>query len=370
MGSVGNYIFLETLLLFIFIFCGFGISKGRKDQFWIYSSIAIISYSLIKGLRYGRGPDYLWYKLQYENMDLAEKKELGFRFINEILSALDIPYYGAFILYSFVLIVAVMMLLKHYREIAMYALPIFFIVTGSYWATAAIRQYLAMAFILIAFLYLMKDHIWKCLGFMLIGILIHTASFIFLPFFLLFYYIKIPIKSPYPLIALYLIVFFMWKIEYWSEYVILFDALSLDKDVKFSGYLNNAEFWFTDAGSDGNIASITLLFRRLLSNVILIYFGVKYLNRIHNFRLPFFLFYLSIIILKVSGDIELPMRIGLGFNTFEMFVAGVVLSETKKTDIYTFCAMFFLIINYGYNWIAPLLSATPETSMFIWDIIH
>ncbi|WP_313608488.1 EpsG family protein [Dysgonomonas sp.] len=338
MGSVGNYIFLETLLLFIFIFCGFGISKGRKDQFWIYSSIVIISYSLIKGLRYGRGPDYLWYKLQYENMDLAEKKELGFRFVNEILSALDIPYYGAFILYSFVLIVAVMMLLKNYREIAMYALPIFFIVTGSYWATAAIRQYLAMAFILIAFLYLMKDHIWKCLGFMLIGILIHTASFIFLPFFLLFYYIKIPIKSP--------------------------------KDVKFSGYLNNAEFWFTDAGSDGNIASITLLFRRLLSNVILIYFGVKYLNRIQNFRLPFFLFYLSIIILKVSGDIELPMRIGLGFNTFEMFVAGVVLSETKKTDIYTFCAMFFLIINYGYNWIAPLLSATPETSMFIWDIIH
>jgi hypothetical protein len=181
MGSVSVYIFLESLLLVIFIFCGYGISKGRENRFWFFGWIAVISYSLIQGLRYDRGVDYAGYKYKYENIEQITDKEWLFTKINEFLNFLGVPYYGAFIFYSFVLILSVLVLLKSYREIAMYALPIFFITTMPQ-SENLVRQFLAVPFVYFAVSFLMKDNLWKFLFFMLIGFLIHSSGVVLLPF--------------------------------------------------------------------------------------------------------------------------------------------------------------------------------------------
>lgn len=364
-GLGDTYIFLEILLLFIITCCGFGISKCKKHQFWIFAILAILSYSLIQGLRYDRGPDYMWYKFQYEHFKIVDQ-DIGFTFINQILNILHIPYYGAFIFYSFLLILSVIILLKNNREIAIYALPIFFI-TINLWAEAMIRQYVGLSFTILSFSYLLRGKLWKFYIFILIGALVHASTLVIFPFFLLFYYIKIPIKSPYIFIILYLIISFVWKISYWGDYAMLLNGLDVGHE-KFNQYTSNAEHWFTEDNSTGYVMSKALFLRQLLSRIILIYFGIKLLNKVHNFQIPFFLFFISIIILHMGGDIEVIHRIGCSFNIFEFFVAAMVLYKTKRNNLFVKGAMLFLIINYTYGFIAGILYRVDIRSYkFIWD---
>ncbi len=368
MGSANTYIILELFLFFLFIFCGYGISKGEKNTFWLFGWIAIIPYSLIKGLRYDRGVDYVWYMYQYEHPGEIDQ-DIGFTIINQTLNSLGVPYYGAFVFYSFVLILSVIILLKHFRELAIYVLPVFLVITTPQ-SDNLIRQYFGFSFVFLSFLFLMKDQLWKCLAFMVISALVHSSSLMLFPFFLVFYYVKIPVRSPYLFLILYLLVFLFWKVEYWGDYAALLDGLDVGVG-NFNRYTENAEHWFTDESSlgDGKAYSTILLFRKLLSQIILIYFGTKLLDSIRGFQVPFFLFYISVIILQMAGDIEIIRRIGVSFKIFEMYVAGVVLYYTKQCNLFTKGAMWFLIINYVYDFIAKLLySSNLGDYLFIWDI--
>ncbi|WP_029903689.1 EpsG family protein [Prevotella sp. 10(H)] len=367
-GSVNIYIILKLFLLFTFICCGYGISKGKKEHYWLYSGIAILFYSIIQGLRYGRGVDYLHYKFQYEHIEVyTDYREWGFVILNKFFNVLDLPYYIVFVFYSFILVLSLFILLKQYREIAVYFLPIFLIVTIGH-SENLIRQYIGFSFVYLSFLFLMKDRLWKCFLFIFIGFLFHSSCVVLLPFFLLFKYIKIPFKSPYLLIAIYLVVFFFWKIEYWKDYIIYLQFLDSGGGGQFSAYIENAERWFSEEGSLGVSQSIIFIFRELVSRVILIYWGAKLLDKNHRFQIPFFLFYISVIALRMAFDIEIIFRIAHWFSFFEIFVAGFVLTYTERNTIITKCAMWFLIFHYMYSYISPFLSVGSQDCMFVWDV--
>ena len=371
MESVTQYIILKILLLIILVISGYGISKGNKRYFWFYALLSIVSYTVIQGLRYDRGVDYKHYMRAYIDPQVVDRdREWFFAFINKVLSEwLGLPYYGAFLFYSFLLILAVVLVLKKYRKIALYALPIFLLTTIDQ-SENLIRQFLAVPFVYLSFLYLMKDK-WKiCLVYFFLAFSIHSSCVILLPFLLLLYYIKLPIFSSIWLLVAYLAIALFWKIDYWGGFVDIVGSLSNEQ---FSVYTENAKRWFTAEGSLSALqgregASLISIIRRVLMNSIIIYFGYEIIKKYPKFQLPFFLYYISVIILTMAFDIELIVRVGRWFYIFEMFVAGFVLVYTPRKNGFVKCTLLFVCVNYLYSYVADVVRVIPENSLFVWNL--
>ncbi|MGC3978510.1 MAG: EpsG family protein [Paludibacteraceae bacterium] len=371
MSVVTQYTVLKILLLLIFIISGYGISRGSRQHYWYYSLPAIVSYTIIQGLRYARGVDYLSYKFSYEHFD-RESRGTVFKLINQFLNdVIGLPYYGAFMFYGFLLILAVILIFRRYRKIALFALPIF-LITTILQSENLIRQFLAVAFIYLSFYELMGDR-WKTsLVYFILGYLIHASCLILLPFFVLFHYVKIPKFSPWWLIGAYLLIVIFWKISYWGNATTYLNALNLDG--QFSSYTQDAERWFTAEGSlsarqeRNSTISMIAIVRESLMNCIIIYFGYKLIRSYPKLQLPFFLYYLSVILLQMAFDIEAIVRIGRWFYIFEMFIAGFVLTYTPRKNNYIRYALIFICINYTYDFISHFLTdLQPYQCGFIWN---
>ena len=119
MGDLFTFWILRIFLLLVFVVCGFGISYDKKSRFCVYSLVSGLCYSLIQGLRYARGVDYMHYKFDMEGHWFVDNYEVGYRFIVIFLSQwLHLPYWGCFICYSALLIFAVLLVLKRIPQMA------------------------------------------------------------------------------------------------------------------------------------------------------------------------------------------------------------------------------------------------------------
>ena len=125
-----QFFLLQNTLLVIFIIVGFWCSK-RKNVYPIIV-IAILLYTIIEGLRFGRGIDYnLYYDVydQIENSSLETNHEVLFISLCKLLIFLGIPYQGFILLCSFILITCGISFLKKHSEVLLYSLPLFFLVS-------------------------------------------------------------------------------------------------------------------------------------------------------------------------------------------------------------------------------------------------
>ena len=61
-------LFISLIVYGRYVFQNRRLSSTKRKIYWKYSLFPLILYTLIEGLRYGRGRDYLWYKYQYENI--------------------------------------------------------------------------------------------------------------------------------------------------------------------------------------------------------------------------------------------------------------------------------------------------------------
>ena len=62
--NIGDPIFmwiLNTILMFVLIYSGYGITYKNKSKFRSYAGLSLLFYSLIEGLRWMRGVDYFHY---------------------------------------------------------------------------------------------------------------------------------------------------------------------------------------------------------------------------------------------------------------------------------------------------------------------
>ena len=137
---------LRLLVLLSLFYSGYLITYKDKngDFYWKYSSIGIIVYSLIEGLRWNRGIDYLHYYQDITGALFTDYDETVYVWWTEFFKFTGLPYWMAFVFYSFLLIHGFCFLLKKFKKGAIWALPLFFIITvGS--SENLVRQFLAMA---------------------------------------------------------------------------------------------------------------------------------------------------------------------------------------------------------------------------------
>lgn len=170
---------VDHFLLFGILFCIFGYfalipqSKINK-HYWAYAIFPIIAYSLIVGMRYGWGPDYLFYKWRFEHPFGYGREDYGFGTLNEILNSIGFNYVGGFITYSFIFVVASYLLISSFKE---NKYMIAFLVPSTIMISAfIIRQSVAEAFIMISlFFFNKKKYLWA-IAFAIVAASMHKAD--------------------------------------------------------------------------------------------------------------------------------------------------------------------------------------------------
>ena len=149
LNQTGDPILFWVLRLVVFLtllYSGYLITYKDDDEksYWKYSSIGIIVYSLVEGLRWNRGVDYPHYYQDITGKLFTDYSETVYVWWTELFKFTGLPFWVAFIFYSFLFIHGFYFLLKKFKKQAVWALPLFFIITvGS--SENLIRQYLAVS---------------------------------------------------------------------------------------------------------------------------------------------------------------------------------------------------------------------------------
>ena len=186
------YDILLVLMLALLYWAGNNLQKSNTKILSMAGIVAIIAYTLNEGLRFGRGIDYNLYWQAY--MDFARgwdaHQNIGFIFIQKCFLFFNLPYQALVMFMSFMFILGTLFIMKHYRTVIVYALPLWTLFSKSA-VENMVRWYLAFSFVMIGLSFLMsneKQSKLKYLLFCFIGCTIHYAMFpIPITFYLLYF---------------------------------------------------------------------------------------------------------------------------------------------------------------------------------------
>lgn len=381
-ASVGDPILFWVLRLVVLLslfLSGYLISykdKSGKD-YWKYSSIGIIVYSLVEGLRWNRGVDYPHYYQDITGKLFQDYSEVVYLWWTDIFKFSGLPFWVGFIFYSFLLIWGFCFLVKNFKKQAVWALPLFFIITvGS--SENLIRQFLAVAMFEFSLFYLWKKDLWKCAIFAILTLQIHNSVIIMVMGVLFVQYIHFDkkIKSGYLMVAVYLFFYYFWNPSYLAPITSWLSTISVDDSSRVSLYLNDADFWFSDESSLSNrlgfVSKAASMFSKTISLVttcIVIKYGFDLTKQYEKFRIAYWFAYLSYIlwIFSNNGDFEIWSRISTMFNLLiPLLVAGIITDlSLKKVEKYVICSFFG--IYFLYNSFFSMWGQSILGSAFVWD---
>ena len=366
-----DHIVLFTLLFAVFFFITKWNQKFLNKHFWAIASVPILAYSLVLGCRYGWGHDYLWYKRRFENPYWYADEDPGFRILNLFLQDIGFNYVGAFIFYSFVLIVGAYVLVRDYKE-NKYMLALFLPATLLF-STFPIRQAVAHAFVFLGFHFLNKRK-WIWSVFMIVCMYsIHPSSIITFAVCSALFFV---VKKPFPyqiLIPIYIVV--TVAADIFSAYFFnFFSNISsyLVLDNKFQNYLDKSEIWFGTEGMNEDWEQGTLaLFLSMAFHTSMIYIGgiaLKY--RPNNLVVYFYngmivgllllrLFFTLEILKRIANPFVLLYFIPTGYaisficdNTYKLTKKEKLLCRFSVTSILIYLVLYwgrFILQSPGYK---------------------
>ena len=381
-NTIGDPLIFWVLRLVVFLsllYSGYLISSKDKDgkSFWKFSSIGIIVYSFVEGLRWNRGVDYPHYYQDLTGKLFTDYSEYVYVWWTELFKFTGLPYWIAFIFYSFLLIHGFCCLMKHFKKQAIWALPLFFIITvGS--SQNLIRQFLAVSMFEYA-LYLFREKKYvKSIVFVILTIQTHNSVLLTIAFALFVHFVHFDkkIKTGYLLVTIYLFLYYFWDPSCLTPITSWMSTLSLGDSSNMSGYLENAEFWFSDESSLserlGYVSKVASLFSSTISLVttcIIIKYGYDLAQKNERYRVSYWFSFLSYIfyIFSNNGDFEIWKRLSVMFQLLlPIIIAGFItelsLKKVEKYCVYIFCGVYFL-----YNAFFSLLGQSIMGSAFLWD---
>lgn len=375
LGNIEVYWGLKLFLILILTYSGYIITKynGETKTFRFATSISIILYSLIEGLRWNRGVDYYNYYLEltggfYER----ENSELLYQLIIDICSSL-FPYWLVFIGYSFLFIYSYTLIIKHFPKTAVWSFPLFFLITEA-GAENLIRQFIGISFFLLAFNAYLQKRFKTMLLFLLAIPLIHLSGIFVIIVFLLITLLDIEkrMQKPWLLILIYLVLYMTWDTSYLSGFAESLGSININSDVGMGRYVENADRWFTEEGSisalNNSLSSSTAtIIIQFSLNIITIYYGFYLCKKDKKLSIPFWFVYLSIILKVIGGDIELYNRFANWLYYFLPIILGGIICSLRKTKIEQSCIIIIFFFAYIYPLIMSIGKMPFAGCAFVWD---
>lgn len=381
-GDPAIYWTFYVLLTLILAFCGWGISKDdeKQSQFNKYAWIAGISYSLIEGLRWLRGADYYHYYMDLDTNFKARvctpDPEPLYEWWVNLFHMTGLHPSIAFIIYSALLIFGVLLIFKSYPKAALWGLPLFFLMTNSQ-TENIIRQTLATSFLIFAYVAYLNEKKKLMFAMLCVIPLIHSSGLFGVALFLIFTYIKVPLKQPWILVALFLFAYYFWNPDWFQGFADYLSKLNLGDDVKGQGYLDNTDRWFTSEGSITNVlgkkaVQLSMLYVSInfLVNLFIVLFGFYACKDDQKLQTVYYFAYIALIIQTIAGDIEIFTRFSNWTNLLTPILVGVMFAKIKLPQIKNLQVVIYIVfaINYIFYGLIRSIGSLPYAGCgFIWD---
>lgn len=381
-GDPAIYWTFYVLLTLILAFCGWGISKDdeKQSQFNKYAWIAGISYSLIEGLRWLRGADYYHYYMDLDTNFKARvctpDPEPLYEWWVNLFHMTGLHPSIAFIIYSALLIFGVLLIFKSYPKAALWGLPLFFLMTNSQ-TENIIRQTLATSFLIFAYVAYLNEKKKLMFAMLCVVPLIHSAGLFGVALFLVFTYVKVPLKQPWILVALFLFAYYFWNPDWFQGFADYLSKLNFGDDVKGQGYLDNSDRWFTSEGSITNVlgkkaVQLSMLYVSInfLVNLFIVLFGFYACKDDRKLQTVYYFAYIALIIQTIAGDIEIFTRFSYWTNLLTPILVGVMFAKIKLPQIKNLQVVIYVVfaINYIFYGLIRSIGSLPYAGCgFIWD---
>lgn len=243
---------LISLFLIFIIYSRLVVSKEEKSiykrNYWTYAIFPIIAFSLIEGLRYARGVDYIGYVYTYlQSLDPKVENEPLFMLLNKGMLLMDFPYCIAFVVYSLFWIIGVLHLCENFRYLLCWCIP-FALIASIPSMENLVRQFVSLSFVMISLSFLLKEKYAMSCFWAVVSFGFHLSSVIVVVIMYIVYIIGkndcFKLKS---LIIVYLFFFLVFDVSFLDTLMLNVLPLLDLGDLKFSGYIENADKWFTSS---------------------------------------------------------------------------------------------------------------------------
>lgn len=368
----------DILLAFmVFILYRAGISLRHNGEILSPAGLsAIIVFTINEGLRFGRGIDYNLYGMSYDDLAKGADSDWdsSFLIIAKILIEMGIPWQGYVILMSGIFIVATVILLKIYKEVLPFALPLFVFYSMSV-VENLMRWCFAFSLVMIGLAILLNDRCSKKeIKYLLFGVLACTIHLAFAPIPIVFYllmYCRSPLLSPLYTLALYFGIAIFFQTDFMLQFVDIANNLSMISG-RFEGYGNKAEYWLTGgfAGTTNHSSLPGVL--EIIFYCCIVILGYKTIkNAEQKYIYAYNLFLVGLLINPIALQIELVARYDYVFFFFRaVIIACIIESEfvRRNMKIRSAVVMLFLIsfLNTGRRALyAPF--KYPDHYLYIWN---
>lgn len=391
------YDFLNLFLFGIMIYEGKMVSKGKF--YWKYCIWAILFFTLIEGVRYGRGVDYMHYIDVYK-YDM-EKEQVLFTSFNDVLKSIGISPELSFMVYAFPFICGAMTMMKPMKKYAMYMFPLFLMSIISM-HEAFIRQVLAMSFI---FMYIVelnsiigdllnkkiKIKIKRLLPLAFLAVIAYSIHSIAILGIFVITMAMIFLRRPLPWIYIIPILligkFYVSKSFDFSYLNSILSFVGSTSD-KFSGYTENADIWFSaDALDNAYSRNMSIEILETFGCCALIYLGYKLFQnvlkdkercskRVANVSLGinaelyvslYNVFIIGTLILQTFYNLELARRVAHCWDIYWFVPMALVLYYRNSKLFNSFDKILMLGFFYWAWEYIRFLFVWKDTPMFIWD---
>ncbi len=383
------YIFVNIFLLLTMWYAGYKISRGHG--YWFYAIVVIIAFTIVEGIRYGRGVDYMHY-LQVIKYNLEETQVI-FSFFNQMLKRIGIPTEYFFMFYAFFFITGAMIFLKPMKKYAMYIFP-FFLISIISLHEAFIRQFLAMSFIFVYVFVLnriltrniSKKNIFLLIFLFVIAESIHSISGVTLfAITLIFIFFKKPFPWQLTIPTLLIGKFCLGTFFDWN-YLNSFLGFLSTTDEKFAMYVENSDRWFSSAAINVKYTrNIIIQFLEIFACSSVFYLGNKVCKLLNGMQLSstkrylsatlnhiytvfFNIFVLGYLVLESFYNFEIVRRVAYGWSIY-WFIPVSLLLYYKNNHIFTKKDRFLMLSILFWGWeYYRFLFIWSQRPLFLWDI--
>lgn len=373
------YIFLNLVMLLVFIISGKCIHKDKK-HFWKYAIWPVIVFTLVLGLRLNRGNDYIHY-MQVYLYDLVDDQVL-FTAFNHFLKSLGTGPHWIFIWYSGAFILGAMFFLEKLREYASFILPLFLIAFTSF-SEYMIRQAFGYSFVFLFIAFMFSEDMprykrWVCMAFSFwLASNIHSANAITCIISMgLYYFVSSPIKPMYS-IPLYLVATFYLQKHFDFSYLNGILSFLGDQNDKFSSYTENADNWFSDDAKNAIYDRKPVIkILQTMGDCSLMYLSYICIKLKPNRQFSFFhnTFTIGAIVTQCFYSLEILRRMGdimywyWAFPlAYYLFHAKYVLRKLVSKEHLLKCLSLALLF-YGYEYLKYLFLRVDNMYKFLWDM--
>ena len=378
-----DYVLLLILLFLIFIiYSRLVVSKEEKSiyerNYWLYAIVPIIAFSLIEGLRYARGVDYIGYVYTYlQSLDPKVENEPLFMLLNKGMLLMGFPYCIAFVVYYLFWIVGILHLCENFRYLLCWCIP-FALIASIPSMENLVRQFVSLSFVMISLSFLLKKKYVMSCFWAVISFGFHLSSVIVVVIIYTVYIIgrKECFKLKSSLIA-YFFFFFIFDISFLDIFVLnVFPLLDLG-DLKFSGYIENADKWFTSSAiREDYIRSVWGNIALFLFDISLIIMGRKSIQHEKNTKnekaliIVYNLFVIGAIGMQAVMELEIMRRFFRPLYMLWFVLAANILYRyplQKKLKSKWVIVGNYIILGYILCVLFGKYILFTPSQMFIWD---